>query len=89
MSTRQNIGIAQIAYNLNITPNYLSMLFRRETGQPFVKYITKVRMEKAIQLLKSNRARINEVAKQVGYFNPRYFSKLFKKKYGCTPSKYF
>jgi len=85
----KNIGLAQIAYHLNITPNYLSMLFHQKTGRPFVKYITEIRMEKAKELLAMHRIKVNEAARMVGYFSPRYFSKLFKKKFGCYPSEYF
>ena len=84
----KNIGIAQIAYNLKVTPNYLSMLFHKKTGKTFVEYITEVRMEKAEKLLSGPQIKISEVSKMVGYYSPRYFSRLFKKKYGCYPSEY-
>lgn len=69
---------------------YLSKLFIKETGEKFSHYLTKVRMEKAKQLIKeSTDDRIREVAQKVGLGNnPQYFSQLFKKYTGFAPSEY-
>jgi two-component system response regulator YesN len=84
-----DIGIAQIAYKLNLTPNYLSYLFHKQKGTTFVKYLKKIRILKAKELLMQSNLKINDVAKKVGYYNPQYFSKLFKKECGCYPSDYY
>ena len=84
-----DIGIAQIAYKLNLTPNYLSYLFHKHTGITFVKYLKKIRILKAKELLMQSSMKINDVAKKVGYYSPQYFSRLFKKECGCYPSDYY
>ena len=84
----QDIGIAQIAYKLNLTPNYLSYLFHKHTGVTFIKYLKKIRILKAKELLIKHGSKVNDVAKKVGYYSPQYFSKLFKKECGCHPSEY-
>ena len=81
-------GIAQIAYKLQVTPNYLSSLFHKHTGIPFTRYITEIRMNKARQLLKETNLNIKEIAQQVGYHSSRHFSGLFRQETGLTPSEY-
>ena len=83
-----NIGIGQIAEQLNITPNYLSTLFHRKTGINFMAYLKKIRMLKAKELLEDPTIQIHQVAKQVGYFSTRHFARLFAEHYGCLPSEY-
>ncbi len=83
-----NIGIGQIAEQLNITPNYLSTLFHRRTGINFMAYLKKIRMLKAKELLADPNIQVHQVAKQVGYFSTRHFARLFAEHYGCLPSEY-
>ncbi len=83
-----DIGIAQIAYRLNITPNYLSTLFHKKTGTTFIKYLTKLRMSKSEELLMDPAARVKHVAGKVGYYSTRHFTKLFKNQFNCNPSEY-
>ena len=83
-----NIGIGQIAEQLNITPNYLSTLFHRKTGINFMAYLKKTRMLKAKELLTNPHVPVHQVAKQVGYFSTRHFARLFTEHYGCLPSEY-
>lgn len=66
---------------------YLCQLFRKEVGISFVEYLTNVRLEKAKLLLEEGES-IASVGEKVGYSNYRYFSQVFKKKIGMTPSKY-
>lgn len=81
-------GIAQLAQLLDITPNYLSYLFHKKTGETFVKYLTKFRMQKARELLYASNIQVNKVAEQVGYFSTRHFTKLYKECYGVNPSEH-
>jgi len=83
-----NIGIGQIAEQLNITPNYLSTLFHRKTGTNFMTYLKKIRMLKAKELLADPNIQVHQVAQQVGYFSTRHFARLFFEHYGCLPSEY-
>lgn len=83
-----NIGIAQIANQLNVTPNYLSSLFHKKTGESYMNYLTKTRMLKARELLLSADApHTGQVARQVGYYTVNYFSKLYKEYFGVSPSQ--
>jgi two-component system response regulator YesN len=83
-----DIGVAQIANSLGITPNYLSQRFHGITGTTFVKYLTRLRMTKAIELLADPSQQVRQIARKVGYSSSRYFSALFKLHEGRTPSEY-
>ena len=82
------LSLNQLAAVVNFSPNHLSAVFRQETGQPFIKYLTDFRMEKAKELLLSTSKRSNEVGLLVGYKDPHYFSFLFKKTQGVTTTQY-
>ena len=86
--TDEDISLDSVAIASNISANYLSALFSQKVGLSFVEYVTKKRMEKARQLLRKTDKRSGEIASEVGYKDPRYFSFVFKKKHGCTPSQY-
>ena len=85
---QKNLSVKQIAAELYITPTYLSSLFKRKTGNTLGEYLTKVRMERSVQLLSDLRLKTYEVALAVGYEDPSYFAKVFKKEYGIAPSEY-
>jgi len=84
----RDIGIAQIAYQLQITPNYLSSLFRKHSGVPFTRYITEIRMNRARQLLKETSLNIKEISSCVGYQSSRHFAALFRQETGLSPTEY-
>ncbi|MBO4636794.1 MAG: response regulator [Clostridiales bacterium] len=84
----EDISLDSVAIASNISANYLSAMFSQKVGLSFVEYVTKKRMEKAKQLLRKTDKRSGEIASEVGYKDPRYFSFVFKKKTGCTPSQY-
>lgn len=86
--TDENLSLNTVAKAANISPNYFSGVFSQEMGQTFVEYLTEKRMERARELLRYSGKRSSEVAYEVGYRDPRYFSFLFKKTQGCTPSSY-
>ena len=83
-----DISLDSVAIASNISANYLSAMFSQKVGLSFVEYVTKKRMEKAKQLLRRTDKKAGEIAGEVGYKDPRYFSFVFKKKMGCTPSQY-
>lgn len=83
-----NIGLNLIAEELNVTPSYLSTLFHRKTGITFVKYVTRLRMLKAKELLTGTNLQIREVAERVGYYSTRHFTKLFVEQVGMYPSDF-
>lgn len=84
----ENISLNSVAQAINISANYLSALFSQKMGVSFVEYLTQKRMAKAKQLLRQSSKRSGEIAYEVGYKDPRYFSFVFKKTQGCTPRNY-
>ena len=80
-----DISIEDIAKNTNVTPNHLSLIFKKEEGMTTKRYLTKVRMSTAMSLLQSGKIRIKDVASMVGYPNQLHFSSEFKKYYGKSP----
>lgn len=83
------ISLALLAEELGVSESYLSNLFHKETGESYIKFLTRVRMEKAAELLRGNRnIKIYEVAHQVGYFNAKHFNHVFKQWQGVPPNEY-
>ncbi len=82
------VNVQLLAQCIHISPNYLSALFRSETGVRLTEYITNIKMQEAARLLRETDRNIIEVATAVGYPNANYFSRLFKKCYGLIPSEY-
>lgn len=71
-----------------MSPNYFSSLFSNEMGQSLVEYLANKRIEKAKQLLGEKDLKAFEVGEKVGYDNPYYFSRIFKKYSGMSPIEY-
>ena len=84
----EDISLNQLASHVNVSPNHLSMIFSQETGNTFIKYLTDYRMNKAKELLKCTNKRGAEIALEVGYKDPHYFSYIFKKTQGMTPTQF-
>ncbi|MCR4834749.1 MAG: helix-turn-helix domain-containing protein [Butyrivibrio sp.] len=84
----EELSLNQIAFHVNFSPNHLSAIFRQQTGQNFIKYLTDYRMEKAKELLATTSKKSNEIGLLVGYRDPHYFSYLFKKTQGITTTQY-
>jgi YesN/AraC family two-component response regulator len=82
------ISMNGIAEQLYMNPSYFSKIFHEETGETFIKYVARLRIEKTKQLLKDSTLKIYEIAHQVGYQDFRYFVKLFKEQVGVTPAQY-
>jgi len=83
-----DISLDGVAEAINISSNYLSALFSNKVGLSFVEYITKKRIAKAKHLLRNSSKKSGEIAYEIGYKDPRYFSFVFKRHLGCTPSQY-
>jgi YesN/AraC family two-component response regulator len=73
---------------VNISPNYLSAIFSQEVGQTLIDYLTLKRIDEAKRMLRQTDKLLFEIASEVGYKDSRYFSFVFKKIAGCTPSDY-
>lgn len=83
----ENITLEKASRISNISRCYLSSLFKKETGDAFVDYVNKVKMERAKTLIRDHGLKIYEAAERVGISDESYFSKLFKKYMGFSPSK--
>lgn len=88
MDLSEVLTLQYFSESLNVNPSYLSHLFRRETGMTITDYVTEQRMKCAAELLLTTRNPVKLIAKQVGITDVHYFSRLFKKKTGKTPSRY-
>ena len=84
----REISLNEISEELNISSYYFSKLFKEETGEGFIEYLTKRRVEKAKEMLKDPSKSIKEVGSDCGYSDPNYFSRIFKKSTGMTPTEY-
>ena len=84
----EELSLNLLASHVNFSPNHLSMIFSQQTGQSFIKYLTDYRMNKAKELLRCTGKRSSLISQEVGYKDPHYFSYLFKKTQGMTPTQY-
>jgi two-component system response regulator YesN len=84
----EELSMQKVAEALSISPSYLSKLAKRYLECSFVDYVTGYRLERAKELLSASDLMTHEVAEKVGYPDSRYFSSLFRKRVGMTPSKY-
>lgn len=86
--SEEELSLNTLAAHVNFSPNHLSAVFRQETGQTFIKYLTDYRLDKAKELLLTTSKKSNEIGLMVGYKDPHYFSYLFKKTQGMTTTQY-
>lgn len=85
----RDLALEDVANAVFLSSGYLSILFRKETGYTVLEYLTRVRMEKARDLvLQVPAMQIKEIAEQLGYNNVQGFIRHFKKYYGVTPMAY-
>ncbi|MDD9267188.1 response regulator [Paenibacillus sp. GCM10023248] len=84
----EELSLKLLGYKYHIHPVYLGRLFQQETNEAFTGYLNKIRIDKAKALLANSSCKINEVSRQVGYWEPSYFYKQFKKYVGVTPAEF-
>lgn len=84
----KDLSIQMIADQVHFSQTYLCSFFKKSTGMTLNEYITDVRIEKAKELLQDGNIKLYEVALRIGFTDSNYFSTLFKKNVGCTPSEY-
>ncbi len=82
------LSLNSVAGAIGVSGNYFSSIFSQEMKITFIEYVTKKRMEKAKKLLRQTEKHSGEIAAEVGYKDPHYFSFVFKKTVGCTPREY-
>lgn len=85
---QEEISLQEVADQLGVTPQHLSKLFKKETGKNYIDWLTHLRIEKAKEILLTGKVSIREVGYLVGIQDPNYFSRLFKKNVGVSPSEY-
>ena len=79
------IPLEGVAALVNLSPNYFSNLFKEEFGETFIEFLTKIRMENAKSLIEENVYSLKEISFMVGYKDPNYFSRVFKRYYHSSP----
>lgn len=83
-----DVSLSYVAEKVNLAPAYVSYVFKKETGQTLIKYITETKMEKARLLLEEGVLKMGQIAKACGYENQSYFNRAFKNYYGLTPKQF-
>lgn len=84
----QALSLDTLAERVFLSPNYLSTIFKENTGKTLVEYITEVRMKNACRMLSETNVKVHEIARCVGYESPSYFGSVFLKRTGLTPNQY-
>lgn len=84
----EDLSLDATADEVGVNPFYLSKLFKDETGSNFIDYVNGARLEKAKMLLKKPELSIKEISFDCGYSDQNYFSKIFRRKFGITPTEY-
>ncbi|OPH60277.1 hypothetical protein BC351_17415 [Paenibacillus ferrarius] len=88
LNYQHEMTIAKVADKLHYHPDYLSRLFKKETGENFSDTLTRIRLQKAMDMLADPQRKVFEIASQVGIRDARYFGQLFKKYFGQTPNDF-
>lgn len=84
----EELSLESIAQKFYFNPSYFSCFFKNYTGISFSDYLFKIRMQKAQELLKGTEQKVYEIAMKVGYKDPGYFNRIFKREFGVTPDEY-
>lgn len=85
---RRDLTLDEVSREVHVSPYYFSKLFKDETGENFVEYLTKLRITQAKRMLLEPSNSIKQVCLSVGYSDPSYFSRIFKKYAGVTPTEF-
>jgi len=83
-----DLSVEMMCRQLHMSPAYFSTLFKKETGQTYIAYLTEVRLDQAVELLNTTEDKTYVIAQKVGYQEQNYFSYVFKKRFGVSPTKY-
>ena len=86
--SNSEFSLNRVAEYIGVSSSYFSSIFKQGTGQTLMEYLTKIRIDKACELLKCTNLRTAEIGEQVGYSDPHYFSTAFKKATGQSPKEF-
>ena len=85
---KTKLTLNEVAAALGISPNYLSHLFRKYSDCGFIDFVNQVKIKEAKKIITQRNLKVYEIANELGFDNAFYFSKVFKKIEGCSPSEY-
>jgi two-component system response regulator YesN len=84
----EELSLEDVAEHVHLNPHYFSKVFKQQTGETFIDYVTRLRIERAKEIIRDGQFSLKEVCYLVGYKDPNYFSRVFKKVTGVAPSEY-
>ncbi|OMF94864.1 AraC family transcriptional regulator [Paenibacillus sp. FSL R7-0337] len=84
----EDLSLEDVSEVVHLNPHYFSKIFKQQCGETFIDYVTRLRIEKAIALIRSTPLSLKEICFEVGYKDPNYFSRVFKKITGVSPTSY-
>ncbi|WP_424769299.1 response regulator transcription factor [Paenibacillus sp. sgz302251] len=84
----RDVSLRAMADHVNLHPTHLSKIYKIETGEGISDYVSRLRMERACHTLKTTDKKIYEIGMEIGYMDPAYFIKVFKRQFGVTPQEY-
>jgi len=85
---QRDLTLEEVSREVHVSPYYFSKLFKEQTGENFINYLTLRRIETAKQLLTDGSLNVKSICTEIGYHDPNYFSRLFKRFEGITPTEY-
>jgi two-component system response regulator YesN len=87
-NSSKDISLDMIADRVNLSPYYISKLFKEQLGLNYIDYLTECRIERAKSLMCDSELSLKEITYEVGYNDPNYFSRVFRRVYGISPTEY-
>ncbi|WP_018755893.1 response regulator transcription factor [Paenibacillus terrigena] len=83
-----DVSLRALADHVNLHPTHLSKIYKIETGEGISDYVSRLRMDRACHKLKTTDKKVYEISQEIGYLDPAYFIKVFKRQFGVTPQEY-
>lgn len=84
----EDLSLEEVSDVVHLNPHYFSKIFKQEYGETFIDFVTRLRIDKAISLIRGGQLPLKEVCFEAGYKDPNYFSRVFKKVTGVTPTEF-